>query len=821
MAAAPRLRAYTDALTQLTTAIASSTGSVGSAQLGRLQQQVVAAAPGVRACPSLGADERAALQAALDLCMALADGRHARDRAWLQLLPALMEPYCLLLDKCAADKQGLAAWQQQQGGSAGHSRDRMSRCAHPEHARPRHHSAPRPAGPGLLPQIGQLLTGITAVMRAEPASSDVQPSAPFCLMTLVELIQSACSPDVLQRALPQVAAATELADLLLTGGAGSRAGAGAGSRAGGCSCGLASARDATLCSRAAVRGVVAGGTRLEQASALVFAKGLGKLLQRLTELHFAVRPSHADEMLLASKGGLQLMLRDLALRVAGARRPAPQPAGGGRARRGDAGAAGVADAGHSGIPACTDLSLFLGGWRAEAVNNHHWPAMLLLEPVIAVAVALSNVLAASGAAACPRCAPQQLLLLLEATLMYKGAGAAAVALQGKVVSGIDGLIRAQRPGWESWLPLGFLVPAVRMLSAWLLAAAEQLAVPPPADAPGGSASDMLALAATMHIGLAMVLGSPGKVIEAPQQHGEVPMQQLLGSCEVVLRTQMRLKLVASVELGLIVLQVSGLLPRLQLPLCVCPVLRGLQASCVCACVGRSAFHAWSRSSPPPLQSFILHEPACFEAMWHCGALPGLIITVAKGPRNLQTDDVHSMAALLHCALRAPARGEQPWYAASAERQQFVLLLIARVGGRAGARLLESIDGGARAIGIPADQEHPPFIDRLHAAGRQLAQQPLLRRQLEVAAPALLPRAEAVGALSQAWTSEDDPRDPSEVVVYVAPEPLQLLAALAQQLDPLALGLRLPGCYNPACTSLAGASEVAMKMKVCASCKVAR
>jgi hypothetical protein len=73
----------------------------------------------------------------------------------------------------------------------------------------------------------------------------------------------------------------------------------------------------------------------------------------------------------------------------------------------------------------------------------------------------------------------------------------------------------------------------------------------------------------------------------------------------------------------------------------------------------------------------------------------------------------------------------------------------------------------------------------------------------VAAPALLARADAVEQASTAG------------------EPLRLLVSLGQQLDPLALGLRLPGCCNPACTSLAGVSEAALVLKRCTGCKIAR
>jgi hypothetical protein len=49
----------------------------------------------------------------------------------------------------------------------------------------------------------------------------------------------------------------------------------------------------------------------------------------------------------------------------------------------------------------------------------------------------------------------------------------------------------------------------------------------------------------------------------------------------------------------------------------------------------------------------------------------------------------------------------------------------------------------------------------------------------------------------------------------------LLPLLAQRLDALAIGLRLPGCWNLQCTDHSGPSEAQLPTKRCAGCKVAR
>jgi hypothetical protein len=206
-----------------------------------------------------------------------------------------------------------------------------------------------------------------------------------------------------------------------------------------------------------------------------------------------------------------------------------------------------------------------------------------------------------------------------------------------------------------------------------------------------------------------------------------------------------------------------------------------------------------------------------------------VVSAAKGLRRSQGEDLYDIGELLHVMLQPPpAPGQQPWYAASPERREFVWLVLARLGGWAGARFLVDVKAaqgpgsGPGRLGcfVPEGEAEImcEILGHLQAAGQQLGRQPLLRQQLEVAAPALVVAADAAAAIEQGYTTQSHA---GGVLVDLAPQPLQLLADLGQQLDPLALGLRLPGCYSPACTALAGASEADLPLKICAGCKVAR
>jgi len=236
-----------------------------------------------------------------------------------------------------------------------------------------------------------------------------------------------------------------------------------------------------------------------------------------------------------------------------------------------------------------------------------------------------------------------------------------------------------------------------------------------------------------------------------------------------------------------------------------------------------------------VQGFAIHQPACLEEMWRCGALPGLIVSVAKGAAQGKGHDMAAILELLRRILRPPAADgagrqqelqQEPWFAASSERQQFVLFTLAHIGGAAASIVIDIAEGtgaaarervaraGAGSTGTPLAR----FMAKLLAIAQQLGREPLLCQQLEVAAPALLPSADAAAA-----TGDESSCDGhlNQLMMGVTPEPLRLLVGLRRQLNPLALGLSLPGCYNPACTSVAGDSEAAMVLERCDGCKIAR
>jgi hypothetical protein len=359
-----------------------------------------------------------------------------------------------------------------------------------------------------------LLSGLTAAVRAAPGDAEVEQSAAACLIALVDLLhRESTRPQRTRggiRALQHVAAAVELADLLLAGGGGSRA-AGRGA----CSCGVHDASSSTFCGRLA-------GSRSAGSRCPFDASDFDWLLRQLTELQASVAEEVPDQLMLVSKGGLQLMLRGAALHMAALRRQQ-----GGRA-----------------VPAAgADLALFLGGWDAAVVVPRATSANRgLAVPVSQISLFLEGVVDAPGAVACPRCLPQQLLLVMEA--------AAHSDEIGMNVCGLHNLIRNFQEPWRPWLP-AFMGPAVRLAPPMLAAAAAELQAGPPAVTRAGRPMRSLPdlgdgwpndtdIWTSVRAGMArsllcIVLLMPGGLVEAPEQHAGAPLEQLLGSCEVVVR----------------------------------------------------------------------------------------------------------------------------------------------------------------------------------------------------------------------------------------------------------------------------------------------
>ena len=254
------------------------------------------------------------------------------------------------------------------------------------------------------------------------------------------------------------------------------------------------------------------------------------------------------------------------------------------------------------------------------------------------------------------------------------------------------------------------------------------------------------------------------------------------------------------------------------------------------------------SAPAPsllhMQWFGSHDFNGMEQLWPSGALAALTVTWDKStPLDSSAEHLEDMAALV-LGVAEPDWEPEPHWFDTPQQQECALFLLARMGSKAAAAVQawRARPAGAR------DAEQEASVQRaaadLHGAAVHLGQQPVVRQLLQVAAPGVLPlldaagwqpgaEAAARGALpgadavtgatqsQQQGSSRRTADQQPDVARQAQTDALEVLLALGRQYDPLALGLRLRGCYNPACTSLAGASEADMKLKICASCRIAR
>jgi hypothetical protein len=677
-----------------------------------------------------------------------------------------------------------------------------------------------PAGATLLPSMTQLLAGICTVVAdapaGTPADAQVRRAAFGCLYTLVLLLHAAyvgSQTPPAHRLLPTVEAATSLAFLLVNGVTYS------GQEGSSCSCCLDGRRQAASGPPAAHQLLVRG-------------EGLGSLLGPLAQLHGCAANQdgtfEADRLALVSRGAYALDLQHLALQLAAAR----------KARRRGARRTPPAAA----TPSCANLSAFFVTGQPDdsvALRCPADPHQLLLLTVNAVMTLTAIIDPLKCAQACPHCTPEQMLLLLEASTQHCQLDFDLATGQDLLLS-ISSLhdevlhLRAGAP----WMP-EFRRRAAPTLSAFVAAAAQQLSGSQGAAGAGSSRSGAvcrsdLALAAQY---AARMLACGGGLLEAPGEGDWALVERLLPCLEPVVRC-LDACMQADGELCLNILTVSGglvvwfraaghLPARAWQWACSAPQKRRLTAPAHTSAPGARGRHAHPpavsmRHLPCSAQAVVIHTPDTFDELWRSGCLPGLIVTTAKLSGVEEGDEEGSeewdgdggegwglaqlMAArpLLSAVLPAPGQA-QPWFAASAERQQFTLLALGRIGAKAAA----VVQGQGMRVGL--EGLLAMATDLLQLAAGQLSGQPLLRQQLEAAAPKLLQQAANMKAELRLPPSVDgQPR-----------APMMLLAALAQQLDPLALGLALPGCYNPACTSLAGASEAGMPLKTCMGCKTAR
>jgi len=496
---------------------------------------------------------------------------------------------------------------------------------------------------------------------------------------------------------------------------------------------------------------------------------------------------------IAIDGGLLLEMQHMALAVAQAR---------------SSGATGGWQRSASSGGGCADTAFFLGDVDAGALPAvMRTPAQYILKSLdfqytCASAKNVASTLRLMGVvgskAECPVFTPHQLRLLLEAVTMFPPEAASRRKTSYSAVSSVCMLLVAHgRAAERPWLPAFLQEVAVPILTPWVLEAARQL--PMTEDyircvfqAPA------LALAAS-------VLLSPQSSLLQAAGRGQVELLgQVMAAAELALR-----ELPAEERWEVWPEALGGLKVSPPLACAVPPaVLPRQPQGGTAASAGRIPC---SPPAAPSTQGFITATPACVSDLWRSGALPSLVVTLSKGA-DCSNSSLDAAGDLLRALSQPPVTGRAPWYAASGETQQFALLLLARLGRHASAMAAHM------AKALEEEAVVLEAVAAMQAAVEQLTQPPL-RQLVEVAAPAWLSDADAFSSSRQ---GAEPPASASAALSSpLLRQAVELLTAFSQQLDPLALGLALPGCYNPACTSVAGASEAGMKLKRCTGCKTAR
>ena len=678
-----------------------------------------------------------------------------------------------------------------------------------------------PAEALILPAAQQLLQGLTALVTASTDMSE-HGTAAACVGNVYDLLLSGAFQENRPGSLlPSVAAAVALGDLLIHGGSDSSGS----DQPSTCTCYLISSAAAAAAGGVEpVLGLRRAHSRMPGCHGAPAASRTGpktcravaqlSSLQMMTEL----TDIPADHYLVTSRAALALCLQHTAMCLLHLRHQRPAGAGSNISSGGGGGAGS----------SCANPAAFLGSFDVAGCDPQadEWGGPT--DPLMKLAHQLMYLLTvqlAPGAPTCPRCAPEQVLLIVGALTAHPDQARCAL------LSTLSFLVQG-RP-WQA----AFMRRAAPTLSAWVVAAAQQLPVSAAAAGAGASAISSEAAAAP-HMTEAvlevvrLIVQLPGGVLQAPdgpEEQQAQQLEQLLACAERALRCSAGGERAKSVGLALEVLQVRC--RRSQ---------QGWQMGFTAA-PGKqySSPHVLTCFATCPAQAFVAHPPSCFDELWRSGSLAGLVTTICKradgsdaGAWMMPLEQPVAMADLMHSLLPEP--GHQPWYAASAERQQFALFALARLGGRLVASLavLKSRrPAGAVPVSASGAEEEARVIRQhgemlsvasaLHAAAVQLGRQPL-RQVLKVAAPALLPAADdLVGGIRPCDHSQTMSDGSARLRVGMEDRVLDLFAALPRQLDPLALGLALPGCWNPACTSLAGASEADMKLKRCTACKTAR
>ena len=867
MAAHQLLRSCTAELEQLAASISSSRDLASlSDQRPLLQHMNQLLATYQRQPPqSFDGEQQAFMLAAVKLLPALADGHHARDRTWVVLLCDALNPWDIAEYVggvvSAQYRAQLTAWFGQHGewlllAPAGAAACHQSAAVAP-YTRP---VRCVPAGAAALPSITRLLEGVRAAAASSSATLAEQGSAALCLMLLTRMIHNLGGGLVdHERLLPALTAALDLASLLVNGDRGD-------SGPLGCSCCLA-AGGSSSGSAAGGSGAAAAPVLSPQRAALplphcqasVPALQTGYLLcavlgwlagehKKGCKLYGHALADHQGGWLLCVQQFAVCLLHLRRLRAASGRQGGRGSSGRGRGGT-SASSSGGSGGGTASVPACADPAAFLGGAGPAALGAllqdfQEEEAVRLLVLYALNLLALLWTAAASGQPMCACCTPAQLLVVVEAVTMAPEYALRFIDTQGPVFRVYSKLIKEEAPTWP-W-QAAYQQKACPALAAWAVAVAQQLPVRP-ASGSGVFALDDAVAELGMHVAT-VILNVNHATLGVPEleRHVGVPLATLLACTERALRMQPAWRDQAlCVDAGLSLMVVShgdgGAAHRAPgwaaatLLLCArCGGQSWRRQECRVRSWGEGPGRCWLRRRPGTcgraasllLQG--LHTSGTFRQLWRGGVLPSLLVTFAKQGASADmrratypTRRIDNMALLLMTAL--PEFGVVPWFAHGREEQEFALLLVVHVGTRLAVRLqqLAALPPPEQQVQASDLQHMAAAVDAVHAAARQVGRPPL-RQLLEVAAAGLMPAADAVNAAGVfPYRPPAGARGYEWAASALQRQHVQLLADLCRQLDPLALGLALPGCYNPACTSLAGAGEADMKLKRCTACKIAR
>jgi hypothetical protein len=168
---------------------------------------------------------------------------------------------------------------------------------------------------------------------------------------------------------------------------------------------------------------------------------------------------------------------------------------------------------------------------------------------------------AAGAPICPRCTPEQLLLMVEAATLHGSRGACMIvtANQQRNMHDLAALLSSNEASWAPWLPGSFMRRAVPTLSAYVAAATPQLRPASPAEAAaaaqqGFHLEGMGVQGALLHA-VQLLVQLPGGVLQAPQL-SSVPLERLLACADAALRTNPPVQLHLGTARGYDILKVG-------------------------------------------------------------------------------------------------------------------------------------------------------------------------------------------------------------------------------------------------------------------------